>query len=294
MPVAPRRPKGPALNAMRAFEAAARLSSFVAAAEELGVTPGAISQHVKTLEDWAGTALFKRRAQGVELTPAGESIKSDFSAAFDAMARATHALRNLTRETHIHIAALPSIAQLWLPPRLVAIRQAFPANRFSVTALETPPSLRRDLFDLSVFFAPETGNPDQIVLASDLMTPVCAPSLAAQIKDAGDLQNQTLLHDQTWLDDWPKWANTNGLPSNNMTNGPRFSLYGLAVEEAKAGAGILMGHLSLIEPALKSGELVRLSDIDVPSGQVLALNLPHRSLRRPELNDIAKRLQSLT
>ncbi|MEX0337629.1 MAG: LysR family transcriptional regulator [Arenibacterium sp.] len=290
MAVTPRRPKGPALNAMRAFEAAARLSSFVAAAEELGVTPGAISQHVKTLEDWAGTTLFTRRAQGIELTPAGEGVKAEFETAFDAIARATYALRNLSQAADIHIAALPSVAQLWLPPRLVAIRKAFPSNRFSVTALETPPSLRRDLFDLSVFFSGEPPGPDQIVLADDLMTPVCAPALAARIKDDSDVQNQTLLHDQTWSEDWAIWSKSRDLAMRNVASGPRFSLYGLAVEEAKAGAGVLMGHVCLIDPALRRGELVRLSNIDVASGRKLVLSLPHPSVRRPEINAICERL----
>ncbi|MCX8955298.1 LysR family transcriptional regulator, partial [Ruegeria sp. NA] len=154
MSVSPKRPKGPPLNAMRAFEAAARNISFVAAAEELNVTPGAISQHVKTLEGWAGAALFRRNAQGVELTPEGQSLVAEFTRAFDQLADAARALRNLKPNADFHIAALPAIAQLWLPKRLRQIRSQFPDISFSVTALEAPPSLGRELFDLSIFFAP--------------------------------------------------------------------------------------------------------------------------------------------
>lgn len=82
MAVLPRRPKGPPLNALRAFEAAARLDSFVAAAEELGVTAGAVSQHVKAVEAWSGTSLFERSAQGVSLSAAGRLLTEDFTRAF--------------------------------------------------------------------------------------------------------------------------------------------------------------------------------------------------------------------
>ena len=130
MSVAPRRPKGPPLNAMRAFEAAARHISFVAAADELNVTPGAISQHIKTLEAWAETPLFKRNAQGVALTRAGQSLVTAFTDAFDSMAHATRALRNLNPNPGFHIATLPSIAQLWLPKRLARARAQFPQISF--------------------------------------------------------------------------------------------------------------------------------------------------------------------
>ena len=85
MPVSPPHPKGPPLNALRAFEAAARLGGFKAAAEELCVTPGAISQHIKSLEEWAGATLFERRSQGVVLTALGMKLGKEFSQAFDSM-----------------------------------------------------------------------------------------------------------------------------------------------------------------------------------------------------------------
>ena len=181
MSVSPHRPKGPPLNALRAFEAAARHVSFVAAAEELSVTPGAVSQHIKTLEGWAGVALFRRNAQGVELTSAGRSLVRDFTHAFDTLATATHRLRNLDPNADIHIAALPSVAQLWLPPRLGRIRASHPGLNFSVTAMEVPPRLSRELFDLSVFFALPDGGPEQVVLAPDTIFPVCAPKVVEKL-----------------------------------------------------------------------------------------------------------------
>ena len=120
MTVSPPRPKGPPLNALRAFEAAARRGSFSAAADELCVTPGAVAQQVKSLEAWAGARLFLRHAQGVELTALGLDVLPGFVAAFDRLGEAAQALRSQAAPDTIGIAALPSIAQLWLSPRLPA------------------------------------------------------------------------------------------------------------------------------------------------------------------------------
>lgn len=287
MSVAPKRPKGPPLNAMRAFEAAARHVSFVAAADELCVTPGAISQHIKTLEDWAGTSLFRRNAQGVELTKAGASLVSGFTSAFDAMADATRALRNLGPDVDFHIAALPSVAQLWLPKRLSKVRAHFPMINFSVTAMETPPSLSRELFDLAIFFDVPDGSPDQIPICADEIAPVCAPDLRAR---GLDLQTAALLHDQTWADDWAVWSKATATPIGDPVRGPMFSLYSLAVEEAKAGAGVLIGHLCLIEDALAAGSLQRASECTCQTGRHLCAQLPDHARRRPETDQVVSLL----
>lgn len=287
MSVAPKRPKGPPLNAMRAFEAAARHVSFVTAADELGVTPGAISQHIKTLEGWAGTALFRRNAQGVELTKAGASLVSRFTLAFDTMADATRALRNLGPDVDFHIATLPSVAQLWLPARLSKIRAHFPLINFSVTAMETPPNLSRELFDLAIFFDDPKGSPENVPICGDTLVPVCAPGLKARDLD---FQTATLLHDQTWADDWALWSKETGTPIDDPRRGPKFSLYSLAVEEAKAGAGVLIGHLSLIEESLANGFLKHASERRCHTGRHLCARLPDDARRRPETDQVVSLL----
>ncbi len=291
MSVTPKRPKGPPLNAMRAFEAAARHVSFVAAAEELSVTPGAISQHIKTLEGWSGTALFRRNAQGVALTAAGSDLLPIFTAAFDGLADATHALRNLRPDTDFHIAALPSLAQLWLPRRLARIRALFPEINFSVTAMETPPSLTRELFDLSIFIGVPDPDQNQIRICPDEIVPVCAPSV---LKRFEGFDHSALLHDQTWIDDWRLWSETIGATVQNPQRGAQFSLYSLAVEETKAGAGMLMGHLPLIEEALETGSLVKIDERSCTTGRFILVNLPYASRQRPETQQIAAALSDET
>ncbi len=291
MSVTPKRPKGPPLTAMRAFEAAARHVSFVAAAEELSVTPGAISQQIKALEQWAGTPLFKRNAQGVMLTTAGHTLAPTFTAAFDAMAGATSALRNLKPDAEFHIAALPCAAQLWLPKRLAYVRSKFPQIKFSVTAMEHPPRLSRELFDLALFFGEEDGTPDQIRLAKDIIAPVCAPFLLNEGPvgtDGPNFDDMALLHDLTWAEDWALWSDAAGVPLRDPKHGAQFSLYSLAVEEAKLGAGVLIGHLCLLETALETGALAIAHPKTWATGQSLMLTMPPASQRRAETQAVAE------
>ncbi len=289
MPVEPRRPKGPPLNALRAFEAAARLGSFVLAADELGVTPGAVSQHIKSVEAWAGTALFTRNAQGIALLPAARALSEEYTRAFDQLATATQRLRNLAPNLRLHIAALPAVAQLWLPQRLGKLREKRPDLSVSVTALETPPSLSRDLFDMSLFLDVPGRAPDQIVLAEDLIFPVCAPDL----ETGHDFATVPLLHDQTWQNDWSMWSQATGTDVGNPARGARYSLYALAVEEAKSGAGALMGHGCLIEQMVQAGDLRPMSPQTVSTGKALILQLPHPSRRHPEIADIVDMLRDI-
>lgn len=274
MSVSPPRPKGPPLNALRAFEAAARLGGFANAAEELCVTPGAVSQHIRALEDWIGADLFERRSQGVRLTALGAEAMPGFATAFDAMGAAVHALRGAARLGTLHIAALPSVAQLWLSPRLPAVRAALPELRISVSAIENPPNLARDLFDLSLFIRPPAGARGERVLAPDMILPVCAPGIAARLHSPADLTGETLLHDALWPEDWTLWARVM-LPGIRLpSSGPRYSLYAIALEEARHGAGVLMGHQSLVQSALEDGSLIAPFAAPVPTGKALVLEHP--------------------
>lgn len=270
MPVNPPRPKAPPLNALRAFEAAARLGGFARAAEELLVSPGAVSQQVRLLEDWAGLPLFERRAQGVELTEAGRAVHPDLVAAFDAVGRAAQKLRARGSQPLL-IAALPSVAQLWLMPRLAKLRRALPGHAISVTALETAPNLLREPFSLALFLLPR-GQGAEIV--QDALVPVCAPELAIRVRSPDDLMQLPCLTDTSWSADWDLWWRQAGSHQTFVPLGPRYSLYAMAVEDALAGAGILMGHTALLQPHLNAGRLVAPLPIEVDNGLSLAALVP--------------------
>ncbi|MBL4766165.1 MAG: LysR family transcriptional regulator, partial [Rhodobacteraceae bacterium] len=236
--ISPPRPKGPPLNALRAFEASARLGGFSAASEELSVTPGAVAQYIKALEAWAGEKLFERRSQGVVLTALGQNVLGDFSAAFDQLGDAVQALRTQTASKHIRIATLPSIAQLWLSPRLPALRLAVPDVTFSITAMENAPNLRREPYDLSIFMQDlptraQKHDRAPIHLGADVIFPVCAPEVAARLHRLEDMSGETFLHDVSWSRDWDLWMASADMPGDIIeTSGPVYSLYSLAVEEA--------------------------------------------------------------
>lgn len=246
----------PPLNALRAFEAAARLNSISVAAEELFVTPSAIAQQVKSLENWTGEKLFKRNAQGVELTPLGTSVLADFSAAFDAMGAASQKLRMNAAPHEVRIAALPSIAQLWVSPRLPQIRSTMPEVSISVSALEQRPNLVREPFDLTIFYEDRGTLNNAITVSQDAIFPVCAPVIAARLNTIGDLAHEVFLHDSTWKDDWKNWLSLASPDQNLNTSGPEFSLYSLALEECKNGAGVLIGHEALVRAQIDAGLLV--------------------------------------
>lgn len=273
MPVAPPRPKMPPLNALRAFEAAARLGGFTAAAQELCVSPGAVSQHINTVEDWAGIQLFDRKARGVRLTPAGARALPGFVAAFDALGDATRLLTLENPRPPLHIAALPAVAQLLVSPVLPAVRAASPDRIISLTALEQRPNLSRSLFDISVFIDRPRNEPLEMRLSGDRIFPVCTPEIAERLKTPEDLLQETWLYDLAWQDDWALWlkACTPGLA---QLTGPGFSLYSLALEEARGGAGVLMGHEALVRNALAEGALVRPFDMAAFSGRLLLLESP--------------------
>ncbi|MEZ5871916.1 MAG: LysR substrate-binding domain-containing protein [Nitratireductor sp.] len=296
MSVSPPRPKAPPLNALRAFEASARLGGFANAAQELNVTPGAIAQHVKTLEIWAGRPLFERHAQGVRLTHLGEQVRGDFTRAFDATAAAAQHLRVAANPGRIRIATLPSVAQLWLSPRLPQIRAAVSGLSVSVTALEQPPNLLRDDFDAALFFEETPVAAGGVAMFEDEIMPVCTPQIAARLKVVGDLAGETLLHDSTWNSDWAHWmaATAPGIAAGFMgdATGPVFSLYALAVEEAVNGAGILMGHKALVQSRLDDGRLVAPFSVAANLPRRLVLRMADNAQRKP-LADFVRQLRHL-
>lgn len=287
MSVRPPRPIGPPLNALRAFEAAARLGGFARAAEELCVTPGAVAQQIKQLEDWAGAELFERRKQGVVLNTTGRQILPLAERAFDQVAELVQGLRVAASPNRIHIAALPAVAQMWLSPRLPALRQKMPQLEISVTAMEEPPNLDRDPYDLSIFYMADESGPHTRLIAKDVIQPVCAPHLAAQLRQVGDLPGAQCLVDSAWASDWEIWLKAVGQDALQL-RGPSYSLYSLAVQEAVNGAGVLMGHEALIQPLLKAGRLVAPFKAPVATGHNLVA-----MMRQPVRDPLAQFVEAL-
>lgn len=288
--VSPPRPKMPGLNSLRAFESAARHESFAEAALELSVTPGAIAQQIKSLEIWTGKNLFKRLSQGVELNALGASTLSDFTTAFDALGEAVIKLRANAAPHEIRIVALPGIAQLWLSPKLPEIRAAMPDIIISLTALEKRPLMTREPYDLAVFYNEQPISEKIIAVGHDWIYPVCSPEIARNLNSPEDLLDQVLLHDTTWSDDWKNWF-LRFLPSERLhITGPAYSLYSLAVEEAKNSAGILMGHSTLMREQLASGALVAPFDHKLNIKRSLTIEIVGHGVNNPVLQNFIEML----
>ncbi|MEX2517837.1 MAG: LysR family transcriptional regulator [Paracoccaceae bacterium] len=256
MSVSPPRGSGLPLTALRAFEAAARLGGFKAAAEELNVSPGAVAQQIKTLESMIGAPLFERRARGVALSKLGAASAGRFAAAFDALGVAAAVLRAGADPREVRIAALPGVAQAWLSPKLPAIRGASLGLSLSVTAMERAPNLLREAFDLAIFYEKAKGAAGIVDLGPDVIFPVCAPSVARRLRRPADLAREVLLTDAAWPEDWSLWAEAAPAAPRRAPAGPVHSLYALALEEAASGGGVLIGHGHLVRGLMKSGRLV--------------------------------------
>ncbi|MDH3762499.1 MAG: LysR substrate-binding domain-containing protein [Gammaproteobacteria bacterium] len=275
----PPRPKAPPLNALRAFESAARLGGFKAAAVELAVTPGAVAQHIKTLEAWAGASLFERMSQGVRLTTLGKAVAEDFSVAFDQLGAAIIKMHSDASPRQVRIAVLPSIAQLWLSQRLPRIRAIAPEARISITALDSPPNLLREPYDLSIFFASKEVSGYGVEVCKDVIFPVCSPALASRLKQPADLAAEQFLHDARWSGHWQHWLDRAAPGLGIDPTGPTFSLYSLALQEAQNGAGVLIGHEPLVRASLDDGSLIAPFEqaVELPRKLVIATPYPLRS-----------------
>jgi len=272
LPLSPPRPPLPPLNALRAVEAAARHGSFLRAAGDLSVSPGAIAQQVKKLEDWSGQTLFVRHSQGVSLTPLGARLLPELTAGFARLGDAARILRHAGDIVPVRIAALPAIAQLWLGPRLSILQRALPQIEISVHALDDKPELTHGDFDLTIY--PETPGPDTRILAEDILTPVVSPDMANSLLCLDDLKSATLIHDGAWHSDWDRWLAAQTLSGVDSRRGPVFSLYSLAVEQCVAGGGVLIGHTALLADHLRDGRLTMPFPAHTLCGPALCLGYP--------------------
>ncbi|CAN5364009.1 transcriptional regulator GcvA [soil metagenome] len=248
----------PSLNALRAFESAARHESFARAALELHVSEGAVSRHIRLLEEELGLPLFYRRPRKVELTAHGESLLPVLSKAFKAIATG---VRQVAGEGHaLKIISQPSFSIRWLIPKLRDFRAIHPEIPVHVT---TESHDRADLsgggYDLAFGcgpLAPDGWHAEKITPAA--MTPVCAPHLPhrAALNSAADLSRFNLLHSTTDRHDWLVWLARFGSPDDDAGQGETFQTLDMAMQAAVLGQGVAIGDLTLLGAELAAGTLI--------------------------------------
>jgi LysR family transcriptional regulator, glycine cleavage system transcriptional activator len=258
----------PPLNALRAFEAAARLGSFSGAAQELRVTDSAVSQQVRTLERYLGTRLFKRLPRGLLLTELGSTYLPVLTAGFDRLSEATLRLRSGGVGGLLTVAALPAFATGWLLPRIARFRERYPRIDLLLKTSRALADFRREDVDLAIRFGTGTGaDTRSVLLLPEDVFPVASPTLVAPARipmQVGDLRPLPLLHDvdahphQRWLD-WRHWFERAGLETPAALRGLQFTDSIVLLGAAVAGLGVALGRGPNIEGLLARGQLVRLT-----------------------------------
>ncbi|MCP5083057.1 MAG: transcriptional regulator GcvA [Alphaproteobacteria bacterium] len=255
----------PPLNAIRAFEAAARLGGFVKAAGELHVTPAAVSHQVKSLEAHLGVKLFNRQHRGLELTTAGLELLPEVSRGLAHFSRAVGALSGGELAGRLTVNAAPSLATLWLVPRLGSFSQAYPDIKVRILANEVAPDLNLGKVDIRIpYGSGQFPGFKSRLLMRDGVFPVCSPSLLNNrpLRRFSDLRDHILLHDiDTDVDEptmtWARWLRDSGLTMDAPSGHVEFGNSVLLTEAAVRGQGVALGRTSLVRDHLETGRLVR-------------------------------------
>ncbi len=256
----------PPLNSLRVFEAAARHLSFTKAAEELHVTPAAVSQQVKNLEEHFGVQLFRRGTRMLHLTDAARAVVPTLREGFDKLTEVDHMLREREFDRLITVSVPPTFGAKWLVPRLERFQQRYPDYDLRLDASDKLVDFRNNDIDCAVRYGRGAYEGLESVRVLDEITvPVCSPALLEgdhPLRTPDDLRHHTLLHAQ-WraLDDaapnWPMWLQAAGLTDIDTSRGPRFNIETFIVQAAIAGQGVALVSSTYIADDIEHGRLVQ-------------------------------------
>ncbi len=254
----------PPLNALRAFEAAARHLNFSRAADELAVTPGAVSQQIQNLEDYVGAALFKRTPKGLLLTDAAQTALPALREAFDRLAEAASMLTAAVDGRRLTVSVAPSFAAKWLVPRLGKFEEAHPHVDVWVSAGMELVDFASGEIDIAIRYgAGRYPGLEVARLMQETVIPVAAPELLAAnpLNDIDELAGHILLHDGSPdADDscpvWTMWLAARGIRGVDGARGPRFNQSSLVIEAAVNGRGVALAKRALAQADLDAGRLV--------------------------------------
>lgn len=276
------------LTALRVFEAAARHESFLQAAEELAITPGAVSRQIKALETELAARLFERFNRAVRLTDTGRRLATGVRQGLSRIEEAVAEVR-AERPGVLAVTAMHSFAARWLVPRLHLFNERHPDIQVLVSASDQAVDLVRERYDVAIRFGrgPFPGFHAR-KLVSLFMFPVCSPRLLEQTRldSPHDLANAQLLADVYLAQGephWGDWLALAGAPEVDWRGGQQFSNVYLAIEAAIAGRGVALGERALVLDELATGRLVKPFDVELlsPFSQWI-LTLPEKA-DRPDI-----------
>lgn len=244
------------LNALRAFEAAARHLSFTLAAQELNVTQVAVSKQVKLLEDYLETQLFVRKHRSLALTAEGKRLHPILTRAFDEIYAGIDLISMRGRRDVVSVQAYTTFAQRWLIPRLNKFHSHHPEIEVRISASLQPADFSSGTVQAAIRSGSGSfpGCESQHLLPI-ILVPVCRPDLVGELNSPADLRRHTLIHSLARRDDWATWLKSAGYGDLDCTRHMKLENSTLCYEAAMEGIGIAMGILPLVLSAIESGKL---------------------------------------
>jgi LysR family transcriptional regulator, glycine cleavage system transcriptional activator len=276
----------PPLNALKAFEAAARSESFTRAAEELCVTQGAVSHQVKSLEDTLGIKLFSRERQRLVITDAGREYLNVIRDALDRIAAGTERVLQRQNSGVLTVSTSPDFAAKWLVYRLGRFAEAHPGIDLRVSATMHHVDFVREEVDVAVRHGDGNWSGlDAVRLCSEQLFPVCSPKLMAgrnRITKPADLLKFPLLH----LDDtraWSQWLDTAGIADAELSHGLTLNRASMLIDAAVDGQGVALARTTLAAWDLINGRLVKPFDLGVKLSRTYWIVCPKATSTKPKI-----------
>lgn len=277
----------PKISVIHAFKVAAELGSLAKAAAQLALTPAAVSQQIRQLEEQLGSALFVRTQSGVMLTETGKEYLRYVTEAFDILHLGQQNIRHAAATPKLTLYALPALASKWIMPQLSQWREHCPTVDLCLHGTHAPVDFTATPADFVICFG-EDRYPqlDRQWLFTDEVIPVASPLLLTRYPQAALLKHALLIHldwgnEGRFLPDWRSWFQARGVPEPSPQPAFSFNLTSLAIDAAVAGAGVLLGQRRLISAELSRGDLVIIDEMSLPLSKPYMLAWPQRTLNQP-------------
>lgn len=294
--------KLPSLRAMKVLEAFGRLGTATAAAAELGVTVGAVSQQLRIIEAEVGLRLVERKGKSIALTNHGRHFHADVKAAFDMLRTAQTRIERDRSEAVLTISCLPSMASKWLGVQLFDWQKAHPTATVRLIGENAEPQLGVDEVDFRLSYGDLiTRFPHRTELFTDWVVPACSPELLSRLdpKEPADVLDAPLLGIQ-WAREhgtaptWGDWAALIGAPRRKATGEVAFSLSSAAIDAAINGRGLVLAQMSMAKVDIASGRLVVPFDIRLKLAQPYSLAWDPAALEKPFGPDLRSWIQAIS